>query len=210
MGRNETWLPYFSQQKFSEWTTYLMMKYTYKILKPSDLKDNTWSSERQHKSSKMPFHFKQLCLELLILLRIKEESNMTSFIYLLIYDCAGSSMLHKDFLQLWWAGATFHCNAWVSHYGDFSCCRPSALGTRASVAAVFRFSSCGTWAFAATQHVGSPQIRMEPIYPALAGGFSNTEPPGKSKMTSWDTYQHMKEETKVHRITKFLPEVSWI
>ena len=25
-----------------------MMKYTYKILKTSDQKDNTWSSERQH------------------------------------------------------------------------------------------------------------------------------------------------------------------
>ena len=94
----------------------------------------------------MPFHFKQLRLELLILLRIKEESNMTSFIYLLVYDCAVSSVLHKGFLQLWWAGATSHCSAWVSHYGDFSCCRPSALGMRASVAAVFRFSSCGTWA----------------------------------------------------------------
>lgn len=82
----------------------------------------------------MPFHFKQLCLELLILLRIKEENNMTSFIYLLIYDCAGSSVLHKDFLQSWWAGDTFHCSAWASHYGDFSCCGPSALGTRASVA----------------------------------------------------------------------------
>lgn len=94
----------------------------------------------------MPFHFKQLCLELLILLRIKQENNMTSFIYLLIYDCAGSSVLHKDFLQSWWAGDTFHFSAWASHYGDFSCCGPSALGTRASVAAVFWFSSCGTWA----------------------------------------------------------------
>lgn len=39
MGRNETLLPYFPWQKFSEWTTYLMMKYTYKIFKTSYLKD---------------------------------------------------------------------------------------------------------------------------------------------------------------------------
>lgn len=29
---------------------------------------------------------------------------------------------------------------------------------------------------------------------------------GESKMTSWDTFQHMKEQTKVHRITRFPPE----
>ena len=33
-----------------------------------------------------------------------------------------------------------------------------------------------------TWHVGSSGVWIEPMYPALAGGFSTTEPPGKSPL----------------------------
>ena len=41
------------------------------------------------------------------------------FIYL-FFGCVGSSLLHRDFLQLWRAGAALHCGAWASHCGGFS------------------------------------------------------------------------------------------
>ena len=68
------------------------------------------------------------------------------FIYLFIFGCVGSSLLHVGFLQLQQAGATLCCGAWASHCGAFSCCRAQALGTRASVVAVGGLSSCGGWA----------------------------------------------------------------
>ena len=65
----------------------------------------------------------------------------------------------------------------------------------------FTFSCCGAWALG---HVGSvmaaivvaqaswfhsmwdlPRPRIEPVFPALAGGFFTTELPGKPPCTSW-------------------------
>ena len=52
-----------------------------------------------------------------------------------IFGCAGSLWLRPSFLSLRPVGAALHWGAWASHCGGFSCCRPRALGIRASVVA---------------------------------------------------------------------------
>ena len=112
--------------------------------------------------------------------------------YLFIFGCVGSSLLRVGFLQLWQAGATLHCSAQASHCGGFSCCRARALGVQASVVAARGLSSCGSWAPEHRLRSGGAQIqllrsmwdlprpRLEPVSPALAGGFLTTAPARKS------------------------------
>ena len=80
---------------------------------------------------------------------------------------------------------------WASHCGGFSCCRARALGAWASVvvacglsscgsrALEHRFSSCGARAQLLRGMWDPPRPGIEPVFPALAGGFSTTAPPGK-------------------------------
>ena len=56
--------------------------------------------------------------------------NFYLFLYLFIFGCAGSSLLH---------GLLLSCSVWVSHCGGFSYCGAQALGC-------VGFSRCGTWA----------------------------------------------------------------
>ena len=75
--------------------------------------------------------------------------------------------------------------------GDFSCCGAWALGARASVVVAHGLSSCGSRALEhrlsscgarASLLRGTwdlPGPGLEPVSPALAGGFLTTAPPGK-------------------------------
>ena len=113
------------------------------------------------------------------------------YVYLFIFGCVRSSLLRVGFLQLWQVGAAFHCGAPASHCGGFSCCGARALGVRASVGVACRLSSCGSRAL--ERRLSScgarAQLRrgvwdlpgpgLEPVSPALAGGFLTTAPPGK-------------------------------
>ena len=90
-------------------------------------------------------------------------------------------------------GATLRRSVQASHCGGFSCCGAPALGTWASVVVAHRLSSCGSWAL--DRRLSSygaralllrgmwdlPGPGLEPVSPALAGGFLTTAPPGKSK-----------------------------
>ena len=125
---------------------------------------------------------------------------MGSFIYLFIYlfiifGCVGSSLLHTGFsLELRRAGATLPCGAQASYYSGFSCCRTWALGVWASVVVARGLSSCGSQAL--EHRLSSCDARaqllrgmwdllrpgIEPVSPALAGGFLTTVPPGKSPL----------------------------
>ena len=83
--------------------------------------------------------------------------------------------------------------------GGFSCGRARALGTWASVVVALRLSSCGLRAL--ERRLSScgaqasllrgmwnlPGPGLEPVSPALAGGFLTTAPPGKSQnhFNSW-------------------------
>ena len=90
------------------------------------------------------------------------------------------------------SGATLPCGAWASHCGGFSCCKAWALGVWASVVVARGLSRCGSWAL---EHWLSscgaqasllrgmwdlPGPGLEPMSPALAGGFLTAAPPGKS------------------------------
>ena len=97
---------------------------------------------------------------------------------LFIYDWAGSSLGSRAFLQLWRVGATRRCGA-RAHCDSFSYCGAQALGTWASVVAVHRLSSCGTWAWLPCGMWNLPGPWTEPVSPPLAGGFLTTGPPGK-------------------------------
>ena len=78
------------------------------------------------------------------------------------------------------------CGVEASYCGGFSCCRARALGAG--------FSSCGSWALerklsscgAQAQLLCGmwelPRPGLEPMSPALAGGFLTTAPPGKSQL----------------------------
>ena len=116
------------------------------------------------------------------------------FIYLFIYLFLaelGLLLLRTGFLQLQQAGATLRCVARASHCGGFSCCGARALGTWASVVVARGLSSCGSWALqrrlsscgARAQLLRGmwdlPRAGLEPVSPALAGGFLTTAPPGK-------------------------------
>ena len=111
--------------------------------------------------------------------------------YLFIFYCVGSSLLRAGFLQLWRARATLHCGARASHCSGFSCCGARALGAWVSVIVAHRLSSCGLRALecrlsscgARAQLLHGmwdlPRPGLEPMSPALAGGFLTTAPPGK-------------------------------
>ena len=117
------------------------------------------------------------------------------FICLFVFGCVGSSLLCVGFLQLRRAGATLCGGAWASHCGGFSRCRARALGAWASIvvarglsscgsqALEHRLSSCGTWAQLLCGMWDLPGPGLEPVSPALAGGFLTTASPGKPPKT---------------------------
>ena len=113
------------------------------------------------------------------------------FYFFIVFSVLGLCCCTWAFLWLQRAGATLRCGARASHCGGFSCCREQALGTRASVVVARGLSSCGSRALecrlsscgAQAQLLRSmwdlPRPGLEPVSPALAGGFSATAPPGK-------------------------------
>ena len=114
------------------------------------------------------------------------------FINLFIFVCFGSLLQHMGFRRV---GATLRCSARASHCSGFSCWGAQALGTWASVVVAHGLSSCGSQALecrlsscgARAQLLRGmwdlPRPGIEPLSPALAGGFLSTAPPGKSLKT---------------------------
>ena len=76
--------------------------------------------------------------------------------------------------------ATLHCGAWAFHCSGFFCCGAQALGMWASVVVACELSSCGAWASLLCGMWDLPGPGIEPVSPALEGGFPTTVPPGKS------------------------------
>ena len=76
-------------------------------------------------------------------------------------------------------GLLFSCGVWASHHGGFSCCAARALGVWASVVVTRGLSSCGMRAQLLRGMWDPPRPGLEPVSPALAGGFPTTAPPGK-------------------------------
>ena len=94
------------------------------------------------------------------------------FLVALVLRCCAQA-----FLQLQLAEATLQSGAWASHCSGFSCYRVQAVGTLVQQ----------------LQHTGSAVVSHRlncsaacgifpgnlPVFPALAGEFLSTEPPGK-------------------------------
>ena len=74
---------------------------------------------------------------------------------------------------------SLRCSARAFHCGGFSCCRSWALGVWASVVVACGLSSCGSRASLLCSMWDRPGPGLEPMSPALAGGFLTTVPPGK-------------------------------
>ena len=114
-----------------------------------------------------------------------------NYLFIFIFGCTGSSLLHTGFLQLRQAGATVRGGAQASHCSGFSRCGARAPDMRASVVAAHRLSSCGSRALERRLSSYGTQAQLlhsmwdlpgpglEPVSPALAGGFLTTAPPGK-------------------------------
>ena len=104
---------------------------------------------------------------------------LINLFYFFIFGCFGSSLLCTGYLQLRRVGATLRCSARASHCGGFSCCKARAPGTRASVVVACGLSSCGSRAQLLRGMWALPGPGLEPMFPALAGGFLTPVPPGK-------------------------------
>ena len=98
---------------------------------------------------------------------------------LFIFGCIGSSLLRGLSLVAKSGGYSLLRCAGFSLCG-FSCCGALALDMWASVAVAHRLSSCGTRAQLLRGMQDLPEPGIEPMSPALAGGFLSTAPPGKS------------------------------
>ena len=99
---------------------------------------------------------------------------------MIVFDCAGSSMLRRLFSSCSNQRLLSSCGAQVSHCGGFSCCQARALGCMGCI-------SCGSWALehrlnswgAQTQLLRGmwdfPHPGIEPVSPALTGRFFTIE-----------------------------------
>ena len=83
---------------------------------------------------------------------------------------AGSSLLLAGYLVAA-SGIYSSLRVWASHYGGFSCFRVQAL-ERSGPVVVVHGLSCIMWDL--------PRPGLEPVSPAMAGGFVTNEPQGKS------------------------------
>ena len=97
-------------------------------------------------------------------------------IYLFIYlflAVLGLCFCARAFSRLWQVGAPLHRGARASHYRGLSRCGARALERRLSSCGSRPQLLCGMWDL--------PRPALEPVSPALAGGFSTTAPPGKPR-----------------------------
>ena len=104
---------------------------------------------------------------------------LKSLIYL-CFGCAGSLLLHVGFPQLWQVGATLRCSVQPSYGSNFYYCGAQALGH-------VGFRSGGTRAQLLQDSWDFPGSGIEPVSPALQGGFLTTGPPGKPLLFSCES-----------------------
>ena len=93
--------------------------------------------------------------------------------YLFIFGCAGFLWVHVGLslvvvYRLLIAVASFYS------------CGALPLGHVGSVVVMQGLSTCGDWAQLPCDMWNLPRLGIQPVSPALAGGFLTTGPPGKS------------------------------
>ena len=106
-------------------------------------------------------------------------------------------------------GATLCCSAQASHCGGFSWCGAQLLGPLALGVAEhglrsyglralgFGLSSCGARAYLLHGMWNPPGPGIKPMFPAAAGRFLSTVPPGKSSVESFNVEQKKENWAKI-------------
>ena len=103
----------------------------------------------------------------------------TLFIYLFIFGCVGSSVRARAFSGYGKWGPLFLAvrgPLFIAVRGPFTIAAPPVAGHRLQTR---RLSSCGSRAQPLRGMWDPPRPGLEPMSPALAGGFLSTAPPGK-------------------------------
>ena len=100
-------------------------------------------------------------------------------LYLFIFGCVGSSLLRTDFLQLWHMGFSLRWLLLLRSTGS----RLTGFSSCGSWGLEHTLNSCGAWAKLLRDLWDLPRPELEPVSPALAGGFLTTVSPGKSLQT---------------------------
>ena len=137
----------------------------------------------------------------LVSLRVNAFLFLINLFILFIYGCIGSLLLHVGFLQLQQAGATLLavCGlltavaSLVEEHGlqahGLQQLKQTGFSSCGSWALECRLSSCGTKQAQLLRGMWDlPRPGLEPMSPALAGGFLTTAPPGKSSNTNFKQY----------------------
>ena len=101
-----------------------------------------------------------------------------------IFGCVGSSLPHAGFSLVVASGgySSLQCTCfslWWLLLLRGTCSRQAGFSSCGSRALERRLSSCGAWAQLLRGTWDLPGPGLEPMSPALAGGFLTTAPPGK-------------------------------
>ena len=91
--------------------------------------------------------------------------------------CCGSLLLHKGFALV---AESRGCSVCWRRSPPFSRCRAQALKRSGFRSCSTQLGSCDTWAYLLCSMWNLPGSGIEPMSPALVGGFLSTVPPGKS------------------------------
>ena len=107
-------------------------------------------------------------------------------IYLFTFGCAESWWLHGLSFSCGKRELLSSCSELASHRGGFSCSRAQAVGHMGFSrwgpwALELGLNSCGSWGSLLHGMWALPGSGIEPVPPALPGGFFTAEPPGKSQ-----------------------------
>ena len=138
-----------------------------------------------------------ICLTNIISKYLKPALLLITFIVLLIVKIICSLYFLFFFLAVvglrYYRWAFSSCRAWASHQSGLSSCSSQLLGTWPSIVAAPRAQLwwCGGPRVCRLQRLwhraqiaqgmwNLPRPGIEPMSPALAGGFPSTGPPGKS------------------------------
>ena len=128
------------------------------------------------------------------------------YLYLLIFGCAGSWLLHGlcsscgEWMRL------SSCAAQASSCGGSSCCGAQARGLTgfrscSSQALEPRLNSCGAWGQLLHVLWDLPGPGIKSVSPALAGRFFTSEPPGKPLFICFSFYLFLVVPCGMHNLS---------
>ena len=121
-----------------------------------------------------------LLLSVLLILAILLEVKWSFIVVLIFLFFLNLFILFIIYFWLRWVFTAVRGLSLVAASGGHSSLRCVGFGSCGSQAPERRLSSCGTRAWLLRGMWDLPRPVLEPVSPALAGGFLTTAPPGKS------------------------------